>query len=39
VLIPPKTAGGVAYQGEELTVEELKDRLDAHIEQKGWWEL
>ena len=39
VLIPPKTAGGVAYQGEELTVEELKERLDAHIEQKGWWEL
>lgn len=39
VLIPPKTPGGVAYQGEELTVEELKERLDAHIEQKGWWEL
>lgn len=39
VLIPPKTTGGVAYQGEELTVEELKERLEAHVEQKGWWEL
>lgn len=39
VLIPPKTHGGVAYQGEELTVEELKERLDAHVEPKGGWEL
>jgi uncharacterized surface protein with fasciclin (FAS1) repeats len=39
ILIPPKTAGGIAYRGEDLTVEELKERLDAHIEQKGWWEL
>jgi uncharacterized surface protein with fasciclin (FAS1) repeats len=39
VLIPPKTPGGVAYQDEELTVEELKERLDAHVEPKGGWEL
>lgn len=39
VLIPPKTPGGVAYQREELTVEELKERLDAHVEQKDWLEL
>jgi uncharacterized surface protein with fasciclin (FAS1) repeats len=39
VLIPPKTPHGLAYQGEELSVEELKERLDPHVEQKGWWEL
>jgi uncharacterized surface protein with fasciclin (FAS1) repeats len=39
VLIPPKIPGGVAYQREELTVEELKERLDAHVEQKDWLEL
>jgi uncharacterized surface protein with fasciclin (FAS1) repeats len=38
VLIPPKTPGGVASQ-EDLTIEELKERLDAHVEEKGWWEL
>jgi uncharacterized surface protein with fasciclin (FAS1) repeats len=39
VLIPPKTPPVVASQEEDLTVEELKERLDAHIEKKGWWEL
>lgn len=39
VLIPPKTPGGTASQDEELTVEDLKERLDAHVEEKGWWEL
>ncbi len=39
VLIPPKTPGGVMYQGEDLTVEDLKERLDILAEQKGWWEL
>jgi uncharacterized surface protein with fasciclin (FAS1) repeats len=39
VLIPPKTPGGVASKGDDLTVDELKERLDAHIEKNGWWEL
>lgn len=39
VLIPPKIPGGVASRGDDLTLEELKERLDAHIERKGWWEL
>jgi len=43
VLIPPKSPGGVAYQGEELTVEDLKERLEELVEdepeQKGWFEL
>ncbi len=39
VLIPPKTPGGTASQDEELTVEDLKERLDAHVEEKSWWEL
>lgn len=39
VLIPPKTPGGVMYQGEELTVEDLKERLDVLTGQNGWWEL
>jgi hypothetical protein len=38
VLIPPKTPGGVASQ-EDLTIEEFKERLDAHVEERGWWEL
>jgi hypothetical protein len=48
VLIPPKKLGG-AYGEEELSVQELKDRLDGYVEEecdeeitakgKGWWEL
>jgi uncharacterized surface protein with fasciclin (FAS1) repeats len=33
VLIPPKTPGGVMYQGEDLTVEDLMKRLDSFIDQ------
>jgi len=46
VLIPPKSPGGVAYMGEDLTVEDLKERLEPFIEddksepeEKGWFEL
>jgi uncharacterized surface protein with fasciclin (FAS1) repeats len=41
VLIPPKTPGGVMYQGEDLTVEDLKARLEPYVakEDKSWWEL
>lgn len=37
VLIPPKTPGGVAYQGEDISVEDLKDRLEEFVEEK--WDL
>lgn len=37
VLIPPKVPGGVAYQGEDISVEDLKERLEDFIEEK--WEL
>lgn len=33
VLIPPKTPGGAAYTGEEMDVEELKERLGAYVEE------
>lgn len=39
VLIPPKLVSDVSPQSKDLTVEELKERLDAHVEQNGWWEL
>lgn len=45
VLIPPKTPhGGFFEEGEELTVEDLMGRLEAHVEEKkqgGWfdWDL
>jgi uncharacterized surface protein with fasciclin (FAS1) repeats len=41
VLIPPKTPGGRPYQGEELTVEDIKERLDVYVEEekKGWFDL
>jgi len=37
VLIPPKKPGESAakHQGEEMTVEELKERLDAFVEEDG----
>ncbi|KAI9670885.1 MAG: hypothetical protein M1817_003770 [Caeruleum heppii] len=38
VLVPPKKLGGEAWTGEELTVEELKERLEPYIpytEEKG----
>jgi len=31
ILIPPKTPGGAAYKGEEMSVEEFKSRFDNHI--------
>lgn len=45
ILIPPKVPKGAAYSGEELTVEDLKERLDVFVEEEeekkktGWWEL
>jgi hypothetical protein len=35
VLIPPKTIGGVAerWQGQELTEEELIERLEPYVER------
>jgi uncharacterized surface protein with fasciclin (FAS1) repeats len=39
VLIPPKTPGAAAYQGEELTVADLKARLDVVAKENSWWEL
>ena len=39
VLIPPKKPRGVMYQGEELTVADLKERLEPFVQEKGWWEL
>lgn len=33
VLIPPKTPGSKQYSGEELSVEDLKDRLDVYVEE------
>ncbi|RDL37120.1 FAS1-containing protein [Venustampulla echinocandica] len=33
VLIPPKTLGGRQYAGEELSVEDLKNRLDVYVEE------
>jgi uncharacterized surface protein with fasciclin (FAS1) repeats len=33
ILIPPKTPGGVAWAGEELSVEEFKDRFDPYVEE------
>lgn len=34
VLIPPKQLGGVEqqYEGEDLTVEDLKDRLNSYLD-------
>lgn len=34
VLIPPKQLGGVEqqYEGEDLTVEDLKDRLNPYLD-------
>lgn len=31
VLIPPKTPGGAAYMGEEMSVEEFKERFDDYV--------
>ena len=33
VLIPPKTPRGLQWSGEEMTVEEFKDRFDAFVEE------
>ena len=34
VLIPPKTPGGEFWQGEQLTVDELMERLDPYVENQ-----
>jgi uncharacterized surface protein with fasciclin (FAS1) repeats len=34
VLIPPKTPGGPAYMGEEMDVEDLKERLIPYVQQE-----
>lgn len=31
VLIPPKTPGGAVWAGEEISVEEFKERLDTYV--------
>lgn len=33
VLIPPKTLGGLEWTGDEMMVEEFKDRFDAYVEE------
>jgi hypothetical protein len=33
ILIPPKTPGGAEYMGEEMSVNEFKDRFDAYVEE------
>ncbi|KAH8684873.1 FAS1 domain-containing protein [Tricladium varicosporioides] len=33
VLIPPRTAGGEMWAGEEMSVEEFKDRFDPYVEE------
>jgi len=33
VLIPPKTPGGAQYMGEEMSVEEFKERFDEYIQE------
>jgi hypothetical protein len=33
VLLPPKTPGGLQWTGEEMTVEEFKDRFDTYVEE------
>jgi len=33
LLIPPKTPGGLQWTGEEMTVEEFKNRFDAYVEE------
>ncbi|KAG0651484.1 Aurofusarin biosynthesis cluster S [Hyphodiscus hymeniophilus] len=33
LLIPPKTPGGLQWAGEEMTVEEFKDRFDPYVEE------
>jgi len=37
VLIPPKTPGGMIYQGEEMSVEDFKERFSCFDEEK--WDL
>jgi uncharacterized surface protein with fasciclin (FAS1) repeats len=39
VLIPPKSPKGAAYAGEELSVEELKARLDEYVQEDAVYEL
>jgi uncharacterized surface protein with fasciclin (FAS1) repeats len=39
VLIPPKTPGGASYMGEEMTVEDLKERLEAYANEDAVYEL
>lgn len=39
VLIPPKTPGATDYQGEELTVADLKERLEVAAAKNGWLDL
>jgi len=34
VLIPPKTPGGMTYQGEDMSVEDFKERFDGFIEEE-----
>lgn len=34
ILIPPKIPGGAAYMGEEMSVEEFKERFDGAFEQE-----
>jgi hypothetical protein len=33
ILIPPKTPGGAEYMGEEMSVEDFKDRFDTYVEE------
>jgi len=39
VLIPPKTPGGASYMGEEMTVEDLKERLGVYVNDDAVYEL
>jgi uncharacterized surface protein with fasciclin (FAS1) repeats len=39
VLIPPKSPHSAMYQGEDLTLEDLKERLDPFVQDNSWWEL
>jgi uncharacterized surface protein with fasciclin (FAS1) repeats len=34
ILIPPKTPGGVAYQGEDITLEDFKERFEPFVEER-----
>ena len=40
VLIPPKYVGGVKYewQGEDMSEEDLMERLDPYVDNEEFWE-